>query len=654
MISLEEILSIKYPSNFKWSKDGKTLAFIWGLWGVSDLYLYDIPSQELKKITNSSGKVFSYHWNRDGDKIAYNKDFSIYYFDLKENTKTKIITSTKQCVKPQWSPVTDELAFILENNIWLFSNGEFLQITGSNDVLGFSWSPDGKKIAILRSTNGKILWNILSLENQEVLWESEEGLNEYVVWLSEDSFIYGSSNFEYTKRNHFLVDLLSNEKKVIIEESDKKGLDFPTPPVVSHNKEKAVFVLDIDGWPHIWLKNFRNDEEFIQLTRGEFEDIGVAGDSPSWSPNDELIAFSSNRDSKFERHIWTVTLEGDIKKLVDLKGSNIHPTWSPDGKYLAFLHSGPKEVPDLWILDIERNKVKRITESAPKTLENKLVSPKIIEFEGAKKWKVYGSLFLPRKFDETKRYPAIIWLHGGPTRQMVREGYHPSEVYALFYGLNQILAYNGYVVLFIDYRGSMGYGKEFKQGIYNEMGISDVLDVVKAAKYLGSLHFVDENRIGVWGISYGGYLTLQALTKYPGVFKAGINIAGVTNFKSWMKWAEKSYIFAAAFFEPKLGGKPNKNNENSYKEASAVYFVEKLKDKLLNLHGTADGAVVFSQLDELVKELVKKGKDFEVVYYPDEKGFSMRISKGSKPSFLFSFLIILAELCLIFCQCKKH
>lgn len=618
MISLEEVLSIKYPSSFEWSKNGKAIAFIWNSWGSSDLYLYDIDKRELRKINTSKGKIYSYYWNKRGDKIAYNKDNEIYYFDLSKETENRVISSTKPCRKPQWNPTTNELAFILGGDIWMLSKSEITQVTSSGNIIDFLWSPNGEKLAVFEKRDGKTVGKVYSVKDGEPLWESEEGLNEYFVWVSGDSFIYSTSNFDYTERKHLLVDFKTNEQETIAKEKNKKGLGFPTKPVISHDRKKALFVLPTDGWSKIWLKNLESGE-FEQLTKGEGEDKGLEGDIPEWSPDDKLVAFSSNRNSKFERHIWTTTLDGELEKLVDLPGSNIYPKWSPDGEYLAFLHSGVHEVPDLWILNMKSKEVERVTNSAPDTFENKIIPPRIVEYEGAKGWKISASMFLPPKFNDSKKYPAIVWLHGGPVRQMVREGWHPGRVYSLFYGLNQILAYNGYVVLFIDYRGSIGYGEEFKYGIYNEMGVSDVLDVVKAAKYLGSLHFVDKNRIGVWGISYGGYLTLQALVKYPGVFKAGVNIAGVTNFKSWMKWAEKDYIFAAAFFRPKLGGKPNRKNEELYKEASAVNFVEKLKDKLLNLHGTGDKAVVFNQLDELVKELVKKGKDFEVIYYPEEE-----------------------------------
>jgi len=618
MISLEEVLSIKYPSSFEWSKDGKFIAFIWNSWGSSDLYLYKINKGELKRVNTSKGKIYFYHWNNKGDKIVYNKDNEIYYFDLSNETENKVISPTKPCRKPQWSPVTDELAFILEGNIWLFSKSEITQLTSSSNIIDFIWSPNGEKIAVFEKRGGKTLWKIYSVKDREPLWESEEGLNEYFVWISENSFLYSISNFDYIERKHLLVDLKADGQETIVIEKNKKGLGFPTKPVMSHDKKKALFVLPTTGWLKIWLKNLESGE-FEQLTKGEGEDRGLEGDVPEWSPDDKLVAFSSNRGSKFERHIWTTTLDGELEKLVDLPGSNIYPKWSPDGNYLAFLHSGVREVPDIWILDMKNRELKRIINSAPDTFENKIIPPKIVEYEGAKGWKISASMFFPPNFNESKKYPAIVWLHGGPTRQMVRESWHPSRVYSLFYGLNQILAYNGYVVLFIDYRGSIGYGEEFKHGIYNEMGISDVLDVVKGAEYLGSLQYVDKSKIGVWGISYGGYLTLQALTKYPGVFRAGVNIAGVTNFESWMEWAEKDYIFAAAFFRPKLGGKPSKKNKRLYREASAVNFVESLEDKLLNLHGTGDTAVVFSQLDELIKELVKKGKEFEVTYYPEEE-----------------------------------
>ena len=621
-ISLREVLDIRYPSDFEWSPDGRFLSFVWYFRGIRDLYLIPMDSKEIKQLTVSDGNVRTYSWNKESKLIAYQKDEDIYYVDVNIGKPVSLVVSSKKCRNPRWSPVSNELAYIMDNDIWLYSFDSHTntQLTKSGNVEDFKWSKDGGKIAFKVGEKGKSGWKIFSIKDGEIIWESEDGLCESLIWMPNGKkVLYSLADFNYISRRYLLADIEENVVEEILTEKDERGLLFEVPPIVSNKGNKVIFVLLVDGWTHLWLKDLENGE-LVQLTRGECEDIGCEGDSPVWTPNDDLIVFSSSRKNLTERHIWSVKPDGsDLEMLIPLDGTSVFPKVSPDGEKIVFLHSDPYEAPDIWMFDTKTRDVEKLTNSMPKTLtKEKIVAPKIVTYSGAKNWKIYACLFVPPNLEKGKKYPAIVWLHGGPIRQMVRNGWHPMQIYSLFYSFHQLLVHKGYVVLFIDYRGSIGYGREFMQGIYREMGVSDVIDVVKAVDYLKSLGFVDKERIGVWGISYGGYLTLQVLTKYPDVFKAGVNIAGVTDFESWMKWAEENYVLAAAFFRAKLGGNTSKN-KSLYMEASAINFIKNIKVPLLNLHGTADEAVTFKQLDELIKALVKEGKHFEVMYYPEEK-----------------------------------
>jgi dipeptidyl aminopeptidase/acylaminoacyl peptidase len=154
------------------------------------------------------------------------------------------------------------------------------------------------------------------------------------------------------------------------------------------------------------------------------------------------------------------------------------------------------------------------------------VAPEYLTYESKGGFVVNADLYVPPCLDRRERHPAIVYLHGGVYQQM-RNGWHPSFAYSMLHGINQLLLQRGYVVLSVEYRGSTGFGLDYDQANYLECGRGDVEDCVNGARYLASLEFVDPERIGIWGLSYGGTMTLAALAKHPDVFAMGLNLAGI-------------------------------------------------------------------------------------------------------------------------------
>lgn len=192
---------------------------------------------------------------------------------------------------------------------------------------------------------------------------------------------------------------------------------------------------------------------------------------------------------------------------------------------------------------------------------------------------------------------------------------------AAFYSFNQYLLHKGYVVLSVDYRGGIGYGVAFEQANYLKFAQTELEDCVNGARYVKQLPYVDSDSVAIWGLSYGGYMALAALTKYPDEFALGINIAGVWDFEQWAAWMDAQAPFVPNPFRARWGGPKGEDNEQAYVEMSPKNFAEQLTRPLLNMHGTADEAVDFAQLDAIVRDLTRLGKDFAALYYPDETHF---------------------------------
>jgi dipeptidyl aminopeptidase/acylaminoacyl peptidase len=218
-------------------------------------------------------------------------------------------------------------------------------------------------------------------------------------------------------------------------------------------------------------------------------------------------------------------------------------------------------------------------------------------------------LFVPKGLDRSRRHPAIIWVHGDGITQNF-DGWHVRRDYAVYYSVHQYLLQRGYVVLAVDYRGSIGYGKAWRQGHYRDLGGGDYQDIAAGVGYLKGLGYADEKRVGVWGLSYGGYMALQALTVTPELFRCAIDVAGVEDWRDWFRDPDGPWIRGRL-------GRPEDNPE-LYERTSPIHKIDRIVRPLLVLHGTADVNVPFLESVRLVDVALKAGKDIDFAMYPGE------------------------------------
>jgi dipeptidyl aminopeptidase/acylaminoacyl peptidase len=284
--------------------------------------------------------------------------------------------------------------------------------------------------------------------------------------------------------------------------------------------------------------------------------------------------------------------------------------WSPDGRWLLYQHTDPGRPADLHWIEANGGAPHELTQSLPPSVDRKrLVPPQLVRYPSTDGREVPAYLFVPPDLDLSRKHPAIVWIHGDGIAQNY-DGWHVRRDYAVYYGFHQYLAQRGYVVLAPDYRGSVGYGREWRVAPYLDLGGLDYEDVAASVPYLESLLYVDTERIGVWGLSYGGFLTLQALARDPELFRCGVDVAGVQDFRDWYRDPGGSWIIGRL-------GDPRKSPE-AYLQAAPIERVDHIARPLLVVHGTADVNVPFVESLKLVDQLVKKGKDFDFVVYPGE------------------------------------
>lgn len=356
------------------------------------------------------------------------------------------------------------------------------------------------------------------------------------------------------------------------------------------------------GYSHIYMMDMKGGSKKA-LTQGEFEiyDPFISKDKKRWY-------FTANKNHPGDRQFYTMGLKGGkIRQLTSMEGNN-EVTLSPDEKYMAILYSYSNKPTELYLQNnpLKSNKTQpiRITDSnTPEFDSYEWKDPEIITFPASDGAEVYARLYTPEA--SVKNNAAVIFVHGAGYLQNAHKWW---SSYYREYMFHNLLVDNGYTVLDIDYRGSAGYGRDWRTGIYRHMGGKDLSDQVDGAKYLMQKYGVDADKIGIYGGSYGGFITLMGMFNAPDIFSAGAAIRSVGD------WAAYNHTYTAHILNTPV------QDSLAYRRSSPIYFAEGLKGKLLILHGMVDDNVHFQDMVRLSQRLIELGKeDWEMAVYPVER-----------------------------------
>jgi dipeptidyl aminopeptidase/acylaminoacyl peptidase len=295
---------------------------------------------------------------------------------------------------------------------------------------------------------------------------------------------------------------------------------------------------------------------------------------------------------------------GELVRLTDRPGRHLGAL-SPDGQRVADLFGDAVSLPDLYLRDARPGAaLTRVTESGSDQFwRHRFRPPEIVSVAHPDGKPVWAAIYRPDR--PNAEHAAVVHVHGGGYRQFTHHGWSVYG-FALHVGLLHYLVEQGYTVMDFDYRGGAGYGRDYRTDIYRSMGQKDIDGVLPAIDHLVARYGVDRRRVGVYGVSYGGFFTLMALFRHPGLFAAGIANAAVTD------WAHYSHEWTG-----RILGVPAEDAE-AYRLSSPIYYTKGLADPLLVTHGLVDDNVEFQDAARLVEKLIEDGKRFEVMYYPTE------------------------------------
>ena len=403
------------------------------------------------------------------------------------------------------------------------------------------------------------------------------------------------------------LDVESGRTTVLAHDRDDAWLGGP-PPVAGYLEPallewipggRFVFASERSGWSHLYL--VEPGREPRALTDGEWEvrDAKLSRDRSRW-----LI--TASREHPCDDHLYFMPAAGgELTRLTSKPGRHAGAL-SPDGERLAVVHSESFQLPDLFLRDASTSSAEiRVTVSGTDNFfRHDWVEPEVVSFPHPDGKPVWAGLYQPRQ--PAPERPAVLHIHGGGYRQFSHRGYSVYG-YGLHLGLLQYLVQSGYTVLDLDYRGSAGFGRDYRTDIYRSMGDKDVKSAVAGAEYLAREHGVDRSRIGIYGVSYGGFLTLMSQFRHPGVFAAGVANAAVTD---WAHYEDN--------WTGRILNRPHQDPE-AYRFSSPIYHAAGLQDRLLIVHGLIDDNVHFQDAARLIQKLIELEKPFEVMVYPTER-----------------------------------
>ena len=657
-LTLDDILEIRHPGAPVWRPDGSSVLFVWDHNHQMDLYEATPgsgePPRQLTRWGDAYETLADLFWGADDETLYFTRNGVLYRMNPD-------LAGTLERVFPAepggesgfaLSPDRRGLAFARGGDLHVrdLASGSEIRLTATDDRVesGPVWSPDARFLATTTSrirtvdeapelSGASVVFRRASASPPD-LWivpVIAGGVARRIAsgpeaasnprWLDADRLVFQEVSPDYRTRSVIVSDLRNGSRDTIHETTDEKwwSLNYlGAEPKPSPDGAWVALVDDSSGWDRLVV---------VSTADGEATPITPEAQEArrfSWSPDGSRLAWDANADHPGQRQLFVVDTadlpEATPRQLTDFRGANTQPAlatgfrltsehggFSPDGSRIVFQRTGPRSPPDLFVVDAgSGGAAARLTDSVPDIVDPEwFTEGEFVRYPARDGGDAPGYLFAPEGSDGGAPRPAIVWVHGDGIAQNY-DGWHIRRDYGVYHSFHQFLVAEGYVVLMPDYRGSIGYGRDFRQEVYRDVGGGDYQDVAAAAEYLKTLPFVDADRLGVWGLSYGGFMTMQALTLDPTLFAAGVNVAGVGDFRLWFEDPGGTWVVGRM-------GTPAENPE-VYELGAPADRVDRIVRPLLMLHGTSDVNVSYFESINLADGLLRAGKDFELVTYPGE------------------------------------
>lgn len=617
-----------------------------------------IPANERTPIS-----LRSYQFNEDESKLLISTDVTRIYrrsskainyvYDFKTKALKLLVEGDKQSYAT-FSPDGSKVAFVRDNNLYIKNlvNNELFPVTTDgkkNEVINgfadwvyeeelslsksFFWSPDGRKIAFLKFNEKDVpmynvqKWNGLYPEDYTFKYPKAGEKNSIVTvhifnlnsnnlielpigeekdvyiarlqWLPAGSLVsIIRLNRLQNKLDIFHGDVVTGKTKIIYTDQSETYIDIDQVDDLTYLSDEKSFLISSEktGFKHLY--HYSIDGKLInQITRGNW----MVTDFEGIDEKKNELYYTSTKISSTERHLYRANLKGNVHKKISTLPGTHSTSFSHDFKYYIDSHSSLTTPLKITLYNSKGREIKVLAENDDYLKQSKTFGFATTEFftigiDNGDSLNAY--MMKPIDFNKNKKYPVLMFVYGGPGSQKVINSWNSRT-------WHHFLTQQGYIVVCVDNRGTGGKGRDFQHVTYKQLGKYESEDQITSAKYLAGLPFVDKSRIGIWGWSYGGYMSSLSLLLGNDIFKAAIAVAPVTN------WRYYDTIYTERYLR-----KPQ-DNPAGYDDYSPKTHVDKLKGSLLLIHGTGDDNVHFQNTVEFQNALIKANKQFDSFYYPN-------------------------------------
>jgi dipeptidyl aminopeptidase/acylaminoacyl peptidase len=575
--TLDKFFLSRQIGGSSWSPDGKQVVVETNLSGRHNLWIVPSDGGWPRQLTVSDQRQRSAAWSPDGKWIAYQSDY-----DGNE----------------QW-------------DLFLVSalNGEVIQLTRTPEVAESSprWSPDGKKLVFeikpqASSSNEIAVLDVLSQKVTPLTRDTPKNLSNYSPFWSSDgkSVAYTQENAKGDDANVFIADVATGTSTNLTPHQREKL--FEASSFSPDGKQLLITSDALNSYHNVALIDMAT-KKLEWLTRDKWR-----VDAGDFAPDGKSLTWTANTDGVVDVYRYDLVTR-KAERLPFPAGVNrpagSNTSFTKDGSRMLYTHEGPEAPEDLWVYSFTTKQSKQLTRSMSAALDVRdMVKPYLVHYPSRDgKYTISAWVYMPYNIGRNNQYPAILWIHGGPTSQMLN-GFNPFMQYVL----NQ-----GYIVIAPNYRGSSGYGKEFQHANYMDMGGGDLQDNLAAMDFIQKTGYVDPKKMIVMGRSYGGYMTMMAVTKAPQMWAAGVS---VVPFVNWFTEVQNEDPALQEADRATMGDPVT--NKSLWEDRSPINFVDKITAPLILIAGGNDPRCPKSEAQQVVDAIKKRGGTAQLKIYDDE------------------------------------
>lgn len=590
----------------QWTPDGKNVIASAG----GDVFLVKLDAGGWVQLTATPIAERDPKLSPDGKMLAYRHNHDLYVMDIGSRRSTRLTndgTSTLlngelDWVYPEeldlataywWSPDSKSIAYLQ-----LDTSREMIH--PHVDLSGVFAKPEPQRYPKAGTPNADIRLGVVAASGGATTWmdlgELRDRLLARVHWMpNSEGLMVWRLNRVQNELNVVATQASTGVSKLVLEEKDPHWINIKDDFQWLPQRKQFVMGSERDGYRHLYVFD-RGGKVVTQLTKGEFEVTGLSYVDEEGG----RVFFHSTEQSPLERHLYSVSLTGgERKKLTKEKGTHAASV-SPNGEYWVDSFSSSTQPSRTMLNDASGSVIATLRDPNSQHDEQWDILPaEFINFKGKDGTLYYARAIKPKGFQAGRKYPAVVFIYGGPHAQTVRDSYTGIT-------WEQVLAHRGFVIWQMDNRGSAGRGHLWEAKVNRRLGKQELADQLEGVKHLVSLGYVDEKRVGITGWSYGGYMTLMAMLHAPDVFRAGISGAPVTD------WRHYDTIYTERYM-----GLPGEN-PNGYHESSPVHYASNLKGKLMLVHNFGDDNVLYQNNMQMQIALQNADKQYELLVYPQK------------------------------------